>query len=344
MWQRKILHNICFIFLFLWLGLFFQNKAYCEEVIELKISHFGSDKWRIHTDVLVPWAKEIEQFSKGRIKFTFYTDQILGKATEQYDLAVKGTADISVSLLSYSPGRFPLSSVMELPFLSQNAEQASLVFWSLYQKYLKDEFKDVKVLGLFCHGPGQLHSVNKEIKSLSDLKGLNIRGGSAPICKALELLGAVPVQASVNDTRSFVKEGKIDGGLLPWEGVMSFDFYDLTPYHTEVNMYTLTFFIVMNKEKYESLPDDVKRIIDENSGEVLAFLAGRVMDAKDTEGRKIAIEKGQSIYILPPFEFERWKKIVMPVGDAWIKEMEEKGLPGREVLNYVVDLCIQLEK
>src|SRR4030042_3783992 len=109
---KKIVSGLWVIFLFFSLGLFLHNKAYAE-TIELKISHIGKEDWTPIKYVLEPWVKKIEQLTNGRVKFTFYGNQVLGKSAEQYDLVIKGTADISVSLLSYNPGRFPLASVME---------------------------------------------------------------------------------------------------------------------------------------------------------------------------------------------------------------------------------------
>jgi len=172
-----------------------------EEPIELKISHFGLPTWAQQTEVLEPWAKTIETLAKGRIKFSFFPNEILGKANEQYDLVLKGITDIGCSVTEYTPGRFPLTSSMKLPFLGvQSGEQASIVLWRIYNDYLKEEFKDTKVLWLWCHGPGQIHTVNKPVRTLEDLKGLRIRIVDPLMAKVLEQLGAIPVKCSAPDT------------------------------------------------------------------------------------------------------------------------------------------------
>lgn len=343
--QRRPLYSLCAILLFLSLGLFFQSRAYAEEAVELKISHFGPTSYVQHREVLEPWAKKIEKLTQGRIKITIFPAEALGKPAEQYDLAVKGIADISFGLPSYTPGRFPLTLVIRLPFLGKSGEQASLIFWYLYKKYpqLQNEFKDTKVLWLFCHGPGQLHTVSQPVKTLEDLKGLRIRVADPALGKALELLGAIPVVSSVTDGYKLMQEGKIDGVCVPWEGALNFNYLELCKYHTLINMYALPFFVVMNKEKYASLPSDLKKIIDDNSGEEMAIVAGRAFDQEDAAGRKIAQDRGDFIYTLPKQELERWKKITMTVGDDWVKEMKAKGLPGQEVLTFIIEF-IRIEK
>ena len=343
---KKILYGLFVTILFLNVDLFFRNEPRCEEaVIELKISQFGSPSWPQQTEVLEPWARKIEKLTNGRIKFSLFPNEILGKAVEQYDIALKGIADIVLGLPDYTPGRFPLVSCIKLPFLGvQNAEKASLVLWRLYQKYLKDEFKDVKVLWMFCNGPFQLHTINKKVKTLQDLKGLRIRMSDPTSAKALELLGAVTVSCTVIDGYNLMKEGKLDGIVIPWEGALDFKYLELCKYHTVINIYAMPFYVVMNKERYESLPADIKKTIDDNSGEAMAALAGRVMDNGDIKGERFAQARGDFIYTLPKAERERWKKITMPLGDKWVEEMQAKGLPGQEVLTYVVDLFIQIQE
>jgi TRAP-type C4-dicarboxylate transport system substrate-binding protein len=228
--------------------------------------------------------------------------------------------------------------------MGESGEKASIVFWSLYEKYLQDEFRDTKVLWLFCHSQGQLHTLNKQVKTLEDLKGLRIRVGYPIQARALELLGAIPVTCSMIELADFIKEGKADGAVMPWEAAKSFKVANIFQYHTVINMYTSPFFTAMNKEKYASLPADIKKIIDENSGEEMSALSGRALDSADIKARKIFEDRGDFIYILPKPELERWRRIAMSIGDSWVDEMKNKGLPGQEVLSYVINLFIQLKK
>ncbi len=344
--MKKLLRVFSMTLLSLIFGTLFQNHAvFAEEAIELKISHYGPTTWPPQTGALEPWAKKIETLTGGKVHFTFHPKEELGKAKEQYDLAVKGTADIAAGTVDYTPGRFPLTSCMKLPFMGvQSGEKASLVLWHLYQKYLQNEFRETKVLWLFCHGPGSLHTVSKEVKTLEDLKGLRIRVADPVLGKAMELLGAVPVISTVPEGYKLLQEGKIDGAVLSWAGAFDFKYIEFCKCHTEINMYTLAFFVTMNKEKYNSLPPDIQKILDDNSGEAMAAITGKAMDNQDTKARKIVQDRGDFIYSLPKVELERWKKITVAVGDEWVQEMKTKGLPGQEVLAYVVDLFIQIQK
>ena len=334
---KKITCNLLAIFLFLSVMVFFQNGSFAEETIELKISHHGPPDWPIQPDVLEPWAKKIETLTNGRVHFTFFPKEALGKAKEQYDLAVKGTADIAVSMPEYTPGRFPLTSCMTLPFMGPSGEQASILLWRLYQKYLQEEFKDTKVLWMFCIGFAHVHTVSKEVKTLEDLKGLRLRVANPGLAKAMELLGAIPVIGSASDAYKLLQEGKIDGVVIAWAASLDYKHLELCKYHTEINLHTLPFAVTMNKEKYESLPADIRKIIDDNSGEEMAALTGKAFDNRDAKAKKIAQDRGDFIYSLPKAELNRWKKITMVVGDHWVEEMKAKGLPGEEVLSYVVD-------
>ena len=342
--MEKLFRFVICVFIFTITGtLPAQEKASLEEPIELKISHFALPTWIEQTDVLEPWAKKIESLTSGRVKFSFFPKQALGTASEQYDLVVNGTADISLGVTDYTPDRFPLTSCMKLPFMGQDGEKASIVLWRLYQKHLKSEFKDVKVLWMFCHGPGHLHTTKKQVKTIEDLKGLKLRIGDPLTAKAFEILGASTVVCSAPDGYDLIKEGKLDGICMPWEGVLNFGYLDFCKYHTEINFYTTPFYVVMNKEKYESLPSDIRKIIDENSGEEMSALAGRVMKNEDVRGKKFAKDRGDSIYYLPESELKRWKQITMPLGDEWIKEMESKGLPGQKVLSDAIELHSEID-
>ena len=161
--------------------------------------------------------------------------------------------------------------------------------------------------------------------------------------KVIERLGATPVVSPVIDAVEMINKGKLDGACVPWEGFYNFKFFQ-TKNHTILNLYALPFFVVMNKKKYESLPADIKKIFDKNSGEEMSVLAGKVMDNEDKLGRRFAEGRGDFIYTLPKSEVARWKKITMPMGDEWVEKMKAKGLPGQEVLTYVVDLFIQLQE
>lgn len=343
--KKSLLEMLFYIFISASANLIFaQQKAVCGEPIELKLSHFVPVKHVHHEKVLEPWARKIEALTNGRVRITIIPNQELGSASEQYDLVYEGVADISFGLPDYTPGHFPLTACIKLPFMIKSAEAGSLVLWDTYEKYLKNEYKDVKVLALSCVGPAQLFTTKKHVKTLEDLRGMKIRTPDPFVSKVLEQLGAIPVKRTITEAYGVLKSGEVDGIVSPWEGMNSFKFYEPCKYYTVINLYSMPLFVIMNKHKYESLPEDIRKIIDKNSGEKLSALSGRVYDQEDIKGRKLAEENGGITYQLPPKEVERWKRVAMPIGDEWIEDMRAKGLLGQEVLSHVVDLLVQLQR
>jgi len=291
--------------------------------------------------VMAQWAKDMEKRTNGRLKVTIFPGGALGKPPQQYDSAVKGITDIAFGLHAYTAGRFPLTSVLRLPFMVKSGEQGAKVLWSLYERYLRDEFKDAKVLWMFCHGPGQVYTTKDPVKNLEDLKGVKLRTPGAVMSKVLKQLGAVPVSMPITQVYTALERKTVNGLCGPWEIMRPFRFYEQVKYATVANIYTQTFFVVMNKSKYESLPADLRKIIDENSGRKMSIVAGRAYDTADGPARELCIKKGIQVYTLPPQERRRWIKGAMPVVDNWLADMKAKGLPGKEVLQYTQKMLSQ---
>lgn len=311
--------------------------------VELKISHFMPTK-HVQHQVLADWAKEVETATNGQLKFRIFPGGQLGKPPHQYDSAVKGLTDIAFGLHSYTAGRFPLTAVMRMPFLIQNAEIGSSVLWKVYERYLMDEHKDTKVLWVFCHGAGQVFTTAKPVKTLEDFIGMKMRSPGKIMSEVLQKFGASPVGMPITQVYTGLERGLLDGVIAPWETMRPFRFYEKAKYATTADLYSMTFFVTMNRKKYESLPADLKKAIDDHSGEKMAIKAGKAYDASDKPGKALALSKGMTEYILPPAELERWKKSAGVVVDEWVADMEAKGLPGKEVLEYTTSLVKQFEK
>jgi TRAP-type C4-dicarboxylate transport system substrate-binding protein len=317
-------------------GHFFVDRAMCQTV-ELKMSHFMPPKHVQHRAVMAPWANKMEELTKGKLKITIFPGGALGRPPQQYDNAVKGITDIAFGLQGYTPGRFPLTSCLRLPFMVKSGEQGAVVLWDMYQKYLEDEYKEVKVLWLFCHGPGHIHTTRKQVKTIEDLKGLKIRSPGNIMSKTLKRMGAVPVHMPITEVYTALERKTVDGIAVPWNTMRPFRFYEQCKFHTVAGLYTVTFFVVMNKEKYEELPQDVKKVLDDNTGQVMTVWAGRAYDQEDVPARRLVEKKGGKIYQLPLGEKERWRNAVLPLRGEWVKDMEAKGLAGEEVLKYATD-------
>jgi TRAP-type C4-dicarboxylate transport system substrate-binding protein len=283
---------------------------------------------------LVPWAQKIEKESGGRIKIELYPSMQLGGTPPQvFDQVKDGVIDLTWTLPGYTPNRFPKSEVFELPFIGGNGEQNSAATWEFYDKHLKDEFKDVHMIAVQTNGPYLIHAKGNGVRKLEDMKGLKIRGATRMINKMIETLGATPVGMPVPSTPDALSKGVIDGTLLPWEVTTPLKISELVNTHTQFSgnrsLCVGLFITIMNKAKYESLPADLKKVIDDNSGVETSKWAGKVQNDGDIPGLEIAQKRGNAIITLDPTETARWRKAADPVVDLWIADMKSKGIDGK---------------
>lgn len=285
---------------------------------------------------LEPWARKVEAESGGRIKVQMFNAMALGGAPPQlFDQAKDGVVDITWTVLGYTPGRFNKSEVFELPFMTGSAEKGSMAFQEYVEKHAADEFKDVKLIGVHVHGPGLFHTKDP-VKGLEDARGLKIRGGSRIINNMLTKLGSSPVGMPVPAVTEALSKGVIAGTTIPWEVVPSLKVHELVKNHTtfagDTGLYTQTFAVSMNKAKYESLPADLKKVIDNNSGMAAAQMLGKAMDEGDKISRAIAEKAGNNIIALDLAETQRWRRTAATVETDWVKEMKSKGIDGETLV------------
>lgn len=296
--------------------------------VDLNFAHFmPTGSWQ-HQRFFTAWEQAVEEQSGGRIDVTIFPAQTLGKAPQGYDNARTGVADIAWTVQGYTAGRFPLSHVVELPGLFETAEVGSCAFQKLYDSGALDaEYAETHVLFVHTHGPGHLHTRDKAVTTLADLKGLKIRHPTQVIGQLLEKLGAEPVGMPAPQIYESMQRGTIDGYMLPWEAVDGFRVYEVSDYHTEFGFYSLAFVLTMNKDKYESLPPDLKKVIDDNSGLDWAIRAGQGFDEGDRIGKEVALENG-TLYQIEGAEREKWEAAAEDITRAYIAELEARGLPG----------------
>ena len=296
-------------------------------------------------NILEPWMARIQEESGGRIEFQhFPAMQLGGKPPELIDQAIDGVADVVWTLPGYTPGRFPRTEVFELPFIMTDAEAVSRAFWQLAEEtMLEADFKDMKVLGLWVHGPGLIHS-KEPIDSLDDLNGVKLRAPTRVTNEMFQTLGATPVGMPVPAVPEALSKGVIDATVVPWEVTGALKINELVDNHTDFGedaLYTATFVLAMNRAAYDALPDDLKAVIDNNSGLELSAFAGRQMQADDAPPRDDAIAKGGNMIELSPEEIARWKEAAAPTRVKWIAEMDEKGLDGSGLYQRATELIAE---
>ncbi|SOC19826.1 TRAP transporter substrate-binding protein [Stappia indica] len=301
--------------------------------VTLRVHHFLPAPAPVPKNFITPWAEKVMAESNGRIKVeVFPAMQLGGTPPSLYDQARDGVVDIVWTLPGYTPGRFPGTEAFELPFMAGKAEPTSQAFWDFYEKYLTDEFKDVHPIAVHVHGPGLLHVKGEGVTKLEDMNGLKLRGPTRQTNALLGALGATPVGMPVPAMPEALSKGVIDGTVVPWEVTTPLKVAELVNSHTDFEgsrgLYTATFIFAMNKAKYDSLPADLKAVIDANSGREVSKWVGRVMDEGDLPGIAAAEKAGNTIRKLPPEEVDRWKAAAEPVVAAWVEEVSGKGYDG----------------
>ncbi len=306
--------------------------------VTLRFQHFISPKGSIPAGFITPWAERIEAESDGRIKVEIFPNMQLGGAPPAlYDQIRDGVVDGGWTIPGYNAGRFPAAEAFELPFMgATDAETTSRAAWEFYEKYLQDEFKDVKVLAVHVHGPTVIHTRNKPVRSLEDMKGLKLRTPTRLASKLLEATGATPIAMPVPAFPENLSKGVVDGGVIPWEIVPPLKVHELATSHTTLGgdraMYNTMFIFGMNRSTYDGLPDDLKAVIDNNSGVEMSALAGRAMDEGDIPGRQLTEARGNEIIELSDEETARWRALAEPIIADWIEEMNDLGLPGAQMV------------
>ncbi len=287
--------------------------------------------------ILDVWADKVEADSDGRIKIErFPAMQLGGTPPELIDQAIDGVADIVWAVNGFTPGRFPRTEVFELPFMTSDARAASSAFWQLYEKHMADtDFADVEILGTWVHGPGMLHTKSPVTKP-EDLRGMKIRGGSRMVNQLLELVGAEPVGLPVTEIPGALSKGVIDGTTIPWEVTTSLKVPELVTNHTEFEgpaIYNLTFVLAMNKDVYDSLDDDLRAIIDANSGHDFSVFAGGTQADADGPARQVAVDRGNNILLVSADQIGEWDALVRPIYDSWVADVAGKGIDGQALID-----------
>ncbi len=317
--------------------------------ITLKVHHFWPPGAMPPSTLLVPWCDRIAKDSGNRLKCQIYPAMQLGGAPPQLiDQAKDGVADIVWTLPGYTAGRFPLMEVFELPFMSASAEATSQAAWEYFDTHARKEFPGIHMLVVNVHDNGFVHARERQVKTMADFKGLKVRAPTRQTNKLLGALGATPVAMPLPALADALSKGVVDGYLLPWEVIPSIKAHELTKYHSETDpkaraLYTAVFTLAMNQAKYDSLPPDLRKVIDANSGAAAAKAFGRQWDASAPPARKMAVDRGNTFYVIPASELANWEKATANLDDDWVKDVTAKGNDGKMLLQTARDLIRKYE-
>ena len=303
------------------------------ETIELGYANFFPPT-HIQAKLGASWAKEIEKRTQGRVKITYYPGGALLKGPKVYDGVLKGITDIGMSVFGYSRGVFPTMEAVDLPNGYPSGNVATAVVNEYYQKFKPKELTKVKVLYLHAHGPGLLHS-KKEVNRLEDLKGLKIR--STGFCaRTVEALGGVPVSMGQGGAYEALQKGVVDATFSPVEVLKGWKQAEVIKFTIDCRSvgYTTGMYVLMNLDRWNTLPKDVQAIFDQVSAEWIPQ-HGKAWDESDQAGLDFSLSLGNKVIELSPEESARWVKAVEPVAKAYIESVNKRGLPGRDFVDGV---------
>jgi TRAP-type C4-dicarboxylate transport system substrate-binding protein len=291
-----------------------------------------------------PWTDTVNAAAKGKMKVTIYPAMQLGGTPPQLVDQVKdGVVDITWTLPGYTPGRFPVSEVFELPFVHTNPVATTLALQDFQSKYLKDEFKGYHVLLLHVHA-GSLIMSKRPILKFEDMKGLSIRTATRTMSWYLDSIGAQPIDAPVPEVVQMISRGVVHALALPYEIAPAFKVQDLVDNYSELagkqaRLNTSVFSFLMNPNSYAKLPADMKAIIDQNSGYSIARKAGENWAAIEEPAKKVMASVSRNkFHTIPAAEAAKFAAAGKAAKDRWIAEMGRKGLNGAAMLKEAEDL------
>ena len=319
------------------------------QVITLKAHTFIGLNAPTVTKCMAPWAERVEKASKGRIKVDIYPSMQLGGAPPQLiDQVRDGVVDIVWTLPGYTPGRFVKSEVFELPFVATNPVATGQALYD-FSKNHPEEFASVHVLAVYAHAGTVFHSF-EPIRKVSDVKGMKIRTPHRTGGWLLEAMGAVPIGSSVPQVPELLSKKVVDAVMLPYEITIALKTHEMVHNHLELDdpMYprpnTSLFLFAMNKAKYDSLPADLRKVIDDNSDRDFAKEMGAAWVEAEKPGENAAKAAGGNMSKLAPDEVKKYKELAQPVYDRWIAEVKPKGIDGAALLKEAKELIAKYTK
>jgi TRAP-type transport system periplasmic protein len=299
---------------------------------------------------VTPWAEKVEKESNGRIKVQVFPSMQLGGKAEQLLAQVRdGVVDVAWALPGFTPGVMPKLEIFELPFLHRSTNATVRALQEYVPKHMKKEFEPYHVLLVHCHA-GALFMTRDPINKVEDFQGMKLRSYSRTNAWILEALGAAPLQVALPELAPMLSKGTVTGSILPYEIAPSVKMQDLTEYFTTLappqpRLSTAIFTFLMNKQKYESLPPDLKKVIDNNSGANLVDLAIKTWDQIEVDGEKVMHSKPKNKFVsLSAEETAKFKTKVQPVFERFKKLLNDGGDDGAKLLAEVEALEAKYSK
>lgn len=320
--------------------------AKAEDPIVLKLHHLLPPVSHAHKNMLVPWADKVMKESDGRLKIEIYPAMQLGGTPPQLvDQARDGVVDIVWTLPGYTPGRFTTTEVFELPFMFTNTTATNKALSEYVSKHGK-EYKDYKIIAMHVHAGQVIHS-HDPVHTVDDMKGMKIRTPTRAGGWMIEAMGATPIGAPVPKIPEMLSMKIVDAVMIPYEVTVPLKVSEMVKYHTTLDdplvtrFNTSTFGILMNKAKYDTLPADLQKVIDDNAGQNITEWLGEIWDAAEAPGLAAAQASGELIKMAPAEVAKLREMTEKPVTDRWIAEMNDKGYDGQALVNEAHELLFK---
>jgi TRAP-type C4-dicarboxylate transport system substrate-binding protein len=296
----------------------------------LRVANWLPPKHPLIAEIITPWTEQVKEATKGRVIMQVLPAPI-GPPPAHFDFAVNGIADVTYGVHNYTPGRFVVTQLAELPFWSDKSEILSVAYWRVHQKYLDkaNEHKGTKLLAVFTHGPGQLWTKGRNLKDMASIKGSKIRIGGGFAQEAAKALQLVPIQAPVTQAYEILSGGVADGIQFPAESVTAFKIDPVLDQGLIVpgGLYNVSFFVVMNEAKWKAISPEDQAAIQSVSGEKLAKLAGTIWDKADASGYKTMADKGKISLVRPDgAQLAAIKTALEPYVQTALKQIDAKGI------------------
>jgi len=306
----------------------------------LTMHTFLSPKAPPYAKLLEPWAKQVEELSKGKIKIEMFPSMSMGgKPNELYKQSRDGVADIVYTVAGYTPGVFPRTEVLELPTVHTNSSLKTAMAAKDNFDLLKDDFTDVHPLVIAMAGPYQLSTVSKKVDSIDDVKGLKLRSPSRTGAWYISELGAEPVGMPLPAAPQALSKGAVDGAALPMEIFPAFKFQQLTKYTTEIKggggFGGSVLLLLMNKDKYNSLSQELKDVLDQTTGKDQIAKFAKLADDFEEIGKGLQVKSGGEIITLSEEETAKFDAAGERTVQKWVAEMKEKGIDGQKIVDSV---------
>ena len=276
----------------------------------------------LRVQVLEPWAEDLHAATDGSVTIEFHAEQALSPAAETYANVVAGGQDLGWAVQGYSPGRFPATDVIEMPFVFASGAKGTTVLHTLYDEFeaLRDEYADVKVLALWATSPGDLWLAEGTASTPADVAGLTLRSPSPVQGAVIRALGATPVNMAAPDLRGALEAGEIDGVLTVATSLEIYDLLDVLESGTKCRCYVVASFLVMNLDTWGSLSEEQQAAVEELSGEKLSQSAAKYYDEGNAAAARENAAAGIIEVQLDDAQLDQWREATRGVVDDWIND------------------------